>query len=139
MNEEKSLTNTHINWFPGHMTRTKRKIAETLKLIDIVVEIVDARVPQSSRNPDFDDLFLNKPRIIILNKCDMADSKKTNEWIDSYKNQKINAIATDCKSGKGLNLFVPMVRAVLKDKMDAAKNKGINKNIRAMIDRKSVV
>ena len=122
-----------IQWFPGHMTKTKRKIAESLKLIDIVAEIVDARVPQSSRNPDLDDLVLSKPRIIILNKSDMADPNKTREWIDFYKKQNIFAISVDCKSGKGVNLFVPTIKNILKEKIEKAKIRGINKSLKVMI------
>ena len=122
-----------IQWFPGHMTKTKRKIAESLKLIDIVAEIVDARVPQSSRNPDLDELVLSKPRIIILNKSDMADPNKTREWIDFYKKQNIFALSVDCKSGKGVNLFVPTIKNILKEKIEKAKIRGINKNLKVMI------
>lgn len=144
MNKENKINNDNsskkevvpsvqISWFPGHMTRTKRKIEENLKLIDIVAEIVDARVPQSSRNPDLDEMLSKKPRIIILNKSDMADTKKTNEWINYYKDKNIGAIAVDCKSGKGLNAFIPLTKKILKDKINAAKEKGINKSVRVMI------
>lgn len=122
-----------IQWFPGHMTKTKRKIAESLKLIDIVAEIVDARVPQSSRNPDLDELVLSKPRIIILNKSDMADPNRTREWIDFYKKQNIFAISVDCKSGKGVNLFVPTIKNILKEKIEKAKIRGVHKNLKVMI------
>ena len=122
-----------IQWFPGHMTKTKRKIAECLKLIDIVAEIVDARVPKSSRNPDLDSLIVNKPRIIILNKSDMADQNKTIDWLNYYKNNGISAISVDCKSGKGINLFVPTVKSILNDKIEKAKSKGINKNLSIMV------
>lgn len=132
-NSQEVFHNTNINWFPGHMTKTKRKIAESLKLIDIVAEIVDARVPQSSRNPDLDELVLSKPRIIILNKSDMADPNKTREWIDFYKKQNIFALSVDCKSGKGVNLFVPTIKNILKEKIEKAKIRGINKNLKVMI------
>lgn len=122
-----------IQWFPGHMTKTRRKIAENLKLIDIVAEIVDARIPQSSRNPDIDALVLNKPRIIILNKSDIADPQKNRIWLDYYKNQGISAILVDCKSGKGVNLFVPAVKSILKDQLERASHKGLNKSLRVMI------
>lgn len=122
-----------IQWFPGHMTRTKRQIADSLKLIDVVAEIVDARVPQSSRNPDLAELILNKPRLIILNKSDMSDPEKNDKWLEFYKNQNISAILVDCKSGKGINLFVPTVKNILKEKIERAKSKGINKNLRVMI------
>ncbi len=122
-----------IQWFPGHMTKTRRKIAENLKLIDIVAEIVDARIPQSSRNPDIDALTLNKPRIIILNKSDIADPQKNRIWLDYYKKQGITAILVDCKSGKGINLFVPAVKSILKDQLERASHKGLSKSLRVMI------
>lgn len=122
-----------IQWFPGHMTKTRRKIAENLKLIDIVAEIVDARIPQSSRNPDIDVLTLNKPRIIILNKSDIADPQKNRNWLDYYKKQGITAILVDCKSGKGVNLFVPAVKSILKDQLERASHKGLSKSLRVMI------
>ncbi|MFR1509276.1 MAG: ribosome biogenesis GTPase YlqF [Acutalibacteraceae bacterium] len=122
-----------IQWFPGHMTKTKRKIVESLKLMDIAAEIVDARVPQSSRNPDLDELLQRKPRIIILNKSDMADHNKTCEWIDFYKKQNIFAISVDSKSGKGINLFVPTIKSILKEKIEQAKVKGINKSLKVMV------
>lgn len=123
-----------IQWFPGHMTKTKRKIEESLKLIDAVAEIIDARVPVSSRNPDLDKLVQSKPRIILLNKCDMADAKETARWIEYYKKSGISAIAVDCKSGKGLNSFIPLVRNVLRDRIQMWESKGmVGRTIRVMI------
>ncbi|MDQ5983395.1 MAG: Ribosome biogenesis GTPase A [Eubacteriales bacterium SKADARSKE-1] len=123
-----------IQWFPGHMTRTKRKIEQSLKLVDVVAEIVDARLPLSSQNPDLDKIILNKPRIIILNKCDMADKKATNMWLEYYKSIGKLAIAVDCKSGRGLEKFIPCVKSLLKEKIESAKKKGIiNKNIKVMV------
>lgn len=124
----------NIQWFPGHMTKTKRKIQASLKLVDVVAEIIDARIPVSSRNPDLDQLVQNKPRIILMNKCDMADKSQTNRWIDYYKKHNITAIAVDCKSGKGLNQFVPTVREVLSDKIEQWEAKGMkNRSIHIMI------
>ena len=124
----------NIQWFPGHMTKTKRRIQASLKLVDIVAEIIDARIPVSSRNPDLDQLVQNKPRIILMNKCDMADKAQTNRWIDYYKKHNITAIAVDCKSGKGLNQFVPTVREVLSDKIEQWEAKGMkNRSIHIMI------
>lgn len=124
----------NIQWFPGHMTKTKRRIQSSLKLVDIVAEIIDARIPISSRNPDLDQLVQNKPRIILMNKCDMADKKQTNKWIDYYKKHNITAIAVDCKSGKGLNQFVPTVKEVLSDKIEQWEAKGMkNRSIHIMI------
>lgn len=124
----------NIQWFPGHMTKTKRRIQASLKLVDIVAEIIDARIPISSRNPDLDQLVQNKPRIILMNKCDMADKKQTNKWIDYYKKHNITAIAVDCKSGKGLNQFVPTVKELLSDKIEQWEAKGMkNRSIHIMI------
>ena len=124
----------NIQWFPGHMTKTKRKIQASLKLVDIVAEIIDARIPVSSRNPDLDQLIQNKPRIILMNKCDMADKAQTNRWIDYYKKHNITAIPVDCKSGKGLNKFIPTVREVLSDKIEQWEAKGMkNRSIHIMI------
>lgn len=124
----------NIQWFPGHMTKTKRRIQASLKLVDAVVEIIDARIPISSRNPDLDKLIQNKPRVILMNKCDMADKVQTNRWIEYYKKQGITAIPVDCRSGKGLNNFVPTVRGVLSDKIEQWEAKGMkNRSIHIMI------
>lgn len=124
----------NIQWFPGHMTKTKRKIQSSLKLVDAVAEIIDARIPVSSRNPDLDKLIQNKPRLVLLNKCDMANQTATKMWIDYFKNQGITAIAIDCKSGRGLNQFAPAVNKVLAQRLEKLKSKGmINPMLRIMI------
>ena len=124
----------NIQWFPGHMTKTKRKIQASLKLVDAVAEIIDARIPVSSRNPDLSKLIQNKPRVILLNKCDMANQTATKRWIEYYKSQGITAIAVDCKSGHGLNQFVPAVNSVLSKRIANLKAKGmINPTLRIMI------
>lgn len=123
-----------IQWFPGHMAKTKRKIKEILPIIDAVAEVVDARIPLSSRNPDLHEIIENKPHIILLNKCDMADPKATKEWIDFYKSNGITAIAVDCKSGKGLNTFKDTVKTTLADKLESYKEKGmVGKPLRVMV------
>ena len=123
-----------IQWFPGHMTKTKRQIQASLKLIDAVAEIIDARIPVSSRNPDLNKLIQNKPRVILLNKSDMANQTATKKWIEYFKNQDITAIAVDCKSGRGINQFVPAVNRVLSKKITALKEKGmVNPTLRIMI------
>ena len=123
-----------IQWFPGHMAKTRRKIKEILPLIDAVAEVVDARVPSSSRNPELKELIGDKPHIILLNKCDMADKSVTDRWIKHYKSQNITAIAVDCKSGKGLNAFKDTVKTVLADKLEAYAEKGmIGKPLRVMV------
>lgn len=124
----------NIQWFPGHMTKTKRQIQASLRLVDAVAEIIDARIPISSRNPDLAKLVQNKPRIILLNKCDMANQTATKMWIDYFENQGITAIAVDCKSGKGLNKFAPAVNKVMSEKINRLKAKGmVNPTMRIMI------
>lgn len=115
-----------IQWFPGHMTKTKRMIKASLPLVDAVVEIIDARIPESSKNPDLQSLIQGKPRIVILNKCDTADENATNKWINHYKNQGIIALPTDCRSGKGLNKFIPSVRIALADLIAKYETKGMS-------------
>lgn len=114
-----------INWFPGHMAKTRRKIKESLSLVDGVVELRDARIPLSSTNPELNDLIENKPKLILLNKCDLADEKATARWIEYYKKQNIPAIPVDCRSGKGLNLFKQTVHEVLADKIKSNNEKGM--------------
>ena len=124
----------NIQWFPGHMTKTKRKIAEILPLIDGVAEVIDARIPLSSRNPDILEIVGDKPRVILLNKCDIADAAVTAEWITYFKNQGITAIELDCKTGKGLNSFKTVVKERLKDKLESYKAKGMaGKPLRIMV------
>ncbi len=124
----------YIQWFPGHMTKTRRKIAEILPLIDAVAEIVDARVAASSRNPELDTILGNKPRIIVLNKCDMADSEVTHSWIEHYKSQGFAAIDVDCRSGRGLDRFKKAVKESLADKLAAYREKGmVGKPLRIMV------
>ncbi len=124
----------YIQWFPGHMTRTKRQIQSDLKLVDAVAEIIDARLPLSSRNPDLSELIGGKPRIILMNKCDLADPKVTKKWVEYFKKQGLRAIELDCKSGRGLGGFVTAVRDVLSEKIIAWEAKGMkNHSLRVMI------
>lgn len=124
----------NIQWFPGHMTKTKRQIQASLKLVDAVAEILDARIPLSSKNPDLQKLIQNKPKVVLLNKCDMANQTATSRWIDYYASQGITAIAVDCKSGKGLNKFAPAVNNVLSERREKLKAKGmVNPMLRIMI------
>lgn len=123
-----------IQWFPGHMTKTKRQIQSSLKLVDAVAEIIDARIPVSSRNPDLAKLVQNKPRVILLNKCDMANQTATKMWIDYFKKQNLVAIPVDCKSSRGLDKFAPAVNTVMSHKIARLKEKGmVNPTIRIMI------
>ena len=124
----------NINWFPGHMAKSFRKMAEDLKIIDLVTEIADARVPVGSRNPDLDKLLQNKPRIILLNKSDMADEKATNDWIEHYKKSGIVAIPVDCKTGKGVNAFKTTIKTAMQDKLKKYAESGMaGKPIRVMV------
>ena len=124
----------NIQWFPGHMTKTKRQIQASLKLVDAVAEIIDARIPVSSRNPDLDSIIQNKPRVVLMNKCDMADPSSTQKWINYFKNNGIVAIPIDCKTGRGINKFVSSVNEVLKEKIEKQKAKGLlNPTVRVMI------
>lgn len=123
-----------VQWFPGHMSKTRRLIKETLPTIDIVTEILDARIPISSRNPDIDELVQKKPRIILLNKYDVADEKATNDWIQYFKSKGQYAIAVNCKSGKGLEKYRPLVRQVLKNTIKKNEEKGMpGKALRVMV------
>ncbi len=124
----------NIHWFPGHMTKTRRKIQEILPIIDAVAEIVDARVPISSRNPDLLDIIKDKPLMILLNKCDMADPRETAKWIDYYRSIGVSAVPIDCKTGKGIGNFKEMVKTTLADKLEVYRNKGmVGKPLRVMV------
>lgn len=124
----------YVQWFPGHMARTRRQIKESLPLVDAVVEIVDARVPVSSRNPELPELIGQKPLMVILNKCDLADENATRRMISELGKQGVTAIAVDCRSGKGLNAFASTVRRMLADKIEANAQKGMaGKPLRLMV------
>ena len=123
----------NIQWFPGHMTRTRRKIQESLKLVDAAVEIVDARIPMSSRNPEMDSLTAGKPRLVILNKADLADEAATKRWIAYFRSQGWAALAVDCKTGRGCNQFESALRELLSDLVEKWESKGAHRTIRAMI------
>ena len=123
-----------VQWFPGHMAKTRRLIKESLSMVDCVTEILDARIPLASRNPEIEEITASKPRIILLNKCDMADEKITADWIKYFKSHGAEAIAVDCRSGKGLNAYQPLVRKVLAEKIKANNEKGmVGKSLRVMV------
>jgi len=123
----------HIQWYPGHMTKTRRQIEADLKLVDAICEIVDARIPMSSRNPDIDAICGNKPRIIILNRMDLADPEATKKWMAYFRGLGMAAVATDCKTRRGIADFQPAVRSVLKEKLERNAARGMNKPLRVMI------
>ena len=115
-----------IQWFPGHMAKTRRAITANLKLVDAVAELIDARAPLSSRNPEIDTLTGKKPRIVLLNKCDLADANATSAWVNHLKSENVTALAVDCKSGKGLNKLMPTLKAtVLKELMEKRTRSGM--------------
>lgn len=124
----------NIQWFPGHMTKTRRLIEADLKLVDAVAEVTDARIPESSRNPVLDELVGDKPRIMIMNKCDVADEKLTAAWRKYYESRGIFVIVCDCRSGKGINKFLPAVKKLLSDLIERRKARGmIGKALRLMV------
>ncbi len=126
--------NININWYPGHMAKTKRQILEDSKLIDVVVEILDARIPKSSQNPDIAEIVRNKKRIIILNKSDLADEKETRKWIEYFKKKNITAIEADSNQGKGIEQVKKSIENIMEAELKAQNEKGrIRKTIRVMI------
>lgn len=125
---------THVQWFPGHMAKTRRIMASNMKLVDAVVEITDARIPYSSRNPEIKKIVGKKPRLVLLNKADSADPSMTDKWIESYKKQGVRAIATDCRSGRNVNKFYSELKELLKDDLEKWEAKGMTgRPIRIMI------
>lgn len=124
----------NINWYPGHMAKTKRQIQEDLKLIDVVVELLDSRIPISSRNPDINTIVKGKKKIIMLNKSDLADEKETIKWVEYFKAQKIPAVITDANSGKGIKEVIKQAELIMKDELDKREEKGrTGRKIRIMI------
>lgn len=121
---ENSFEKLNIQWFPGHMTKAERMIEENIKLVDAVCEILDARIPRSSRNPDIDRLAAGKPRLVILNRCDLADPAVTKEWAARFRSQGLSVLETDASSGKGVSAFPSAVRALLSDKLAEYERKG---------------
>ncbi len=123
----------NIQWYPGHMTKTRRQMEADLKQVDAICEIVDARIPISSRNPDIDAICGDKPRMIVFNRMDLADPEATKLWQEHYRKKGIAFLATDCKSRKGISGFQPAVRSVLKEKLERNAQRGMNKPMRVMI------
>ena len=134
INQEEKLTKVGINWYPGHMAKTKRQIIEDLKLIDIVVELLDARIPIASRNPDMEEITKGKKKIVILNKCDLAEEKESQRWLSYFAIRGIPAVLTDSQSGTGIGQVVSKIEEVMKDKKEEMDSKGrTGRKIRAMI------
>ena len=133
--EQEYLTQTpSIQWFPGHMAKTRRVMKESLGLVDIVVELRDAMIPKSSRNPEIEKIIGDKPRLMVFNKADIADPAVTKQWQEYYKSHGVRTLALDCRSGRGLKELVPAVREVLADLLAKRKAKGMqSRPIRMMI------
>ncbi len=124
----------NIQWFPGHMAKTKREMEKSLKMVDVVGEILDARIPLSSQNPVIKSIIQSKARIVLLNKADVADPRQTEKWIDFYKSKNITAIALDCRTGRGLNQILPACKNVLSEQIAAWNRKGmVGRAIRIMV------
>ena len=134
MTQNNGFEKMNIQWFPGHMTKAQRMIEENLSMVDAVCEILDARIPYSSRNPDIDRLAGDKPRLIILNRVDLADPQMTARWRKYFESRGLANMETDAKSGKGVGSFAPAVRRLLKDKLAAYEAKGqVGRPLRVMI------
>lgn len=134
MTQNNGFEKMNIQWFPGHMTKAQRMIEENLSMVDAVCEILDARIPYSSRNPDIDRLAGDKPRLVILNRVDLADPQMTARWRKYFESRGLAILETDAKSGKGVGTFAPAVRRLLKDKLAAYEAKGqVGRPLRVMI------
>ena len=134
MTDEIKFEKMNIQWFPGHMTKAQRMIEENIKMVDAVCEILDARIPRSSRNPDIDRLAAGKPRLVILNRTDLADPAMTARWRRYFEQQGLAILETDAKSGKGVANFAPAVRRLLRDKISEYEAKGqVGRTLRVMI------
>lgn len=132
--ENNRQNSTNINWYPGHMAKTKRQIMEDLKLIDVVIELLDARIPISSQNPNIAEITKNKKKIIVLNKCDLADEKQNKLWVDYFKNKGITAVLVDSNSGKGIDNFIKEIEKMMEQDLNAMAQKGrTGRKIKAMI------
>ena len=123
----------NIQWSPGHMTKTRRQIEADLKQVDAVCEIVDARIPLSSRNPDIDAICGGKPRVIVLNRIDLADPAATRQWAAWFQIKGMTVVCTDCKSRRGISEFTPAVRAACKEKLERDAARGMNRPVRLMV------
>ncbi len=134
MKEEKSSSKTSINWFPGHMAKTRRQITEDLKLIDVVIEILDARIPKASQNPDIRQITQNKKKIIVLNKRDLADEKDNKKWMEYFIKQSCKVVLVDSTNGAGINEVIKQIQEIMNDDLQKHADKGrIGRKIRVMV------
>ena len=132
--KKEKLPSININWYPGHMAKTKREIIEDLKLIDVVIEILDARIPISSQNPDIKNIIAKKKKIILLNKCDLADEAETKKWKENFEKNGQAVVLVNGNDGKGINQVISKIEEVMKDEIEANEKKGrVGKIIRVLI------
>lgn len=134
-NEGQDVDNkTNINWYPGHMAKTRKQIMQDLKLVDIVIELLDARIPISSQNPDIAQITAGKKKMLILNKCDLADERQNKLWVEYFNKKGIVAVLTDSNSGKGIDESIRQIEKIMEDNIKIQNEKGrIGRKIRAMI------
>ena len=124
----------NYQWYPGHMTKAKRMMQENIKLIDLVIEVTDARIPLSSRNPDIDELGKNKARLILLNKADLADDSRTEQWMEYFRSKGYYAVKINARSGAGMKGILPVIMESCKEKIERDRRRGIlNRPVRAMV------
>ena len=133
MSEEKCFSKTSINWYPGHMAKTMKQVEEDLKLVDVVIEILDARIPMSSQNPEIQKLIKSKKRIIVLNKCDLANEKENENWVKYFEKINVQVLLCNSNSGYGINKVVNKINEITQEERKIAQQKGRNKIARAMI------
>lgn len=122
-----------LQWYPGHMAKTRRLIEDNLKMIDVVVEILDARIPFSGRNPNFDDIIKTKPRLLVMNKADLADPKRTQEWIEWYKNNGLRVIPISCTTGQGISTVLKEARELVRDRIERDAERGRTRTLKLMM------
>lgn len=133
-NNKENSSKTNINWYPGHMAKTKKQIIEDLKLIDVVIELLDARIPLASQNPDLQQMIGNKKKIVLLNKCDLANEAENKKWVSYFNNNGVIAVLTDANSGKGMQEVIKQIQKVTKEEQEKMASKGrVGKSIRVMI------
>lgn len=123
----------NLQWFPGHMAKTRRMMTDSLKLVDIAAELLDARIPMASRNPEIDRILGKKPRVVILNKSDMADPEANKKWIEYFSSKGIAAMEVSCATGKGVNKLSSYAEKVLKEKIERDRARGINRSVKIML------
>lgn len=133
-NNENQSSKTNINWYPGHMAKIRREIIENLKIIDIVIELLDARIPISSQNPDIAEITKGKKKIVVLNKCDLADEKENSKWLSYFESKNIPAVLVDSNSGRGIENVIKKIEKIMDEEKERQAQKGrIGRKIRAMI------